>query len=151
MQTKTVPAYKFISKSVTTTLDSITSAGRPIADELGKIITEGKITPTGPMQFNYYGLMDNNPDTEFTLEVGIPVGEDQESVAEFEVKELPEYLCVYTNHNGDYASLGQTYEAMMEDIASEGKNISGINREVYTKMDSENAANNVTEVQLGLV
>lgn len=150
MQTKTVPDYKFIGKSFTTTLENLASAGRPVAEELGNLIKDGKIKATGPMQWNYYGLMDNTPGVEFTMEVGIPVTDDQESIGEFEVKTLPEFKCCVATHNGDYDSLSHTYEALMEEIAEENAKITGINREIYSVIDEQNQANNITEVQLGI-
>jgi len=109
------------------------------------------IHPTGPQYWIYEGA-DENPETEFTLKICVPVATFGAPFkdGEFKLEKLPAYECLATEHKGDWKELGNTYNQLMGYMQQEQLASNGTCREVYINCDFEKPSNNITEVQMGL-
>jgi hypothetical protein len=122
---------------------------------LVKEVVDSGLHPSGPQYWIYEDAAGDpsNPDTEFTLKICLPVATfgNTYTNGEFTLEKAPAFNCVSCEHIGDWKNLGATYMKMMEYIQKEGLTPNGTSREVYINCDFENPANNITEVQLGIL
>ena len=105
---------------------------------------------TGPVYWIYYG-MDGNPDTQFNLEIGIPVQEKKNPNDGFICKTVETMECATLIHNGTWENLSQSYSFLIAELMKSGRMLNGVAREVYINIDFNNPENNNTEIQLGLI
>ena len=126
--------------------------GQFVGDVPNKMIEEiqgQKLTIAGPQVWIYEGS-DGNPDTEFSLELAIPVEKFGKDTKEFKFKELPEFQYVETTHNGPYSDFPEVYQNFIGEIMKTNLEIGTLSREVYLNCDFENQENCVTKIQIGI-
>jgi effector-binding domain-containing protein len=151
MQIKTRPAMRILYYSTKTTLAGLHALTGNVAMSLYEAAVNAKLLVSGPVYWLYYGA-DGKPDTEFTLEIAIPVNGEPEGETVFEMKTVPAFRCVTVTHDGDWSGLGSTYGKAIAWLQSEGLNMKAVNecREMYVNMDFADSSNNITEVQIGI-
>jgi effector-binding domain-containing protein len=132
-----------------TTLNGLGPYVRTIARQLYREASRADLEVTGPIYWIYYG-MDGQPDTEFTLEIALPVTEPDAYAGEFLIKKLPFFRCVSGLHTGAWGNMSETYGQLIGELTARGCTMNGICREVYVQMDFSTPGNNVTEVQIGI-
>lgn len=135
--------------TTTTTLEELDQYVFTIAEKLYAAICSQQLIPTGPQFWTYIG-MDGNPATKFTLEICVPVNGQPGRPSDFLFKELPAFKCMSIIHNGSWDELGKAYAANMPEIMQQ-QQLTGITRETYSNIDFENAANNITDIQIGII
>jgi effector-binding domain-containing protein len=110
---------------------------------------------TGPLTFIYDGLLtdlkSDRTETEFTLELALPLNQIDIVSEKFGIKTLEPFECISMTYTGEWSGLGKAYENLLKEITKEGYILSGVSREVYIKTDSENPKNNITEIQIGIL
>lgn len=105
----------------------------------------------GPQYWIYYGA-DGKPETEFTLEIAVPVNGKASGSSNFQLKKLPALNYVSAIHNGDWKELGKTYEKIIGSVYANHLSVLSTKecREMYLNIDTENPSNNITEVLIGI-
>lgn len=149
MEIKTTPPVKVMFFTTRTSLEEIESFVLKVAERLYAEVTKQGLIPTGPQYWTYQG-MDGKPGTIFTLEICVPVNAAPKTESAFLFKELPALKCVSVLHNGSWDNLDKVYSNTMPAIFAQQKQPNGFSREMYTNIDLENPANNITEVQIGI-
>jgi len=152
MRIRTVKAQKVIKFTTKATLKDLNqyTGSKPselIAEamRLGYMVWE-------PQIWQYTGA-DGKPDTEFTLEIMLPIAGqgNGEPNAPFEIADIPEFKALVQLHEGPWANIGPVYCELMKHVATNQLPITGITREVYIRCDFEDQSNCITEVMIGLV
>jgi effector-binding domain-containing protein len=102
---------------------------------------------SGPIFWIYRGA-DGKPDTEFTLEIAVPIQGFFNS-KKFSIKELTPFKAVVHRHEGPWEDLGDSYGQIMQYVESNKIPIKDEFREIYLNVDFQRPENNITEVQVG--
>jgi len=149
MTTKKIPPIPVIYFSTRATLRTISKHVGTVAEKLYVEAAKSGLLPTGPIQWIYIGA-DGRPDTEFTLEIALPIRGIVPPTASFPHKELPEFECASFLHHGEWDHLFETYDRAVDEVVASGKQLNGYCREQYVYMDFKSPVHNLTEVQLGI-
>lgn len=132
-----------------TTLKDLGQFVGVVAQQLYDTAAKERLLPTGPLQWIYTGA-DGRPDTEFTLEIALPVNGRLSTGSGFAQKELPAFECLAVTHQGAWDHLFETYDRAIDELHTRGKQMNGVCREQYVYMDFNEPKNNVTEVMIGV-
>jgi effector-binding domain-containing protein len=132
-----------------TTLKEMSQYVRVVARQLYTQAQESGLEVTGPVYWIYYG-MDGNPETEFTLQIALPVHQCKPATGEFACERLAAFSCASALHTDVWEKLPQTDGKLIGEIQINGYRMNGICREIYIHMDFNNPENSITEVQIGI-
>ena len=149
MEVKNVAPTKVFYHSEETTLNGIHDVARREIENMYKEAAELGLNEVAPMQFVYHGV-DDNPDTKFTLEIAIVVDEEKPYNGKYRFKTLDGFKCAATTHNGSINELAKTYDKFMPELYKSGVKMTSHCREVYHKYLTEDSADNITEIQIGI-
>jgi effector-binding domain-containing protein len=149
METKIIKPINVLFYSEITNLGGIAKLVRVKANELHKEAIMKKMEITGPVYWIYYG-MDGNPQTNFTLEIAVPVLCQNHYEGNFLLKELPEFKCASMIHYGSWYEMPGSYSQLMGEVFKNDLTFSGVSREVYLNIDFLDMERNITEIQVGL-
>jgi len=149
MQTKEVKPMRVLYATHQTSINGLNQYVRVVARRLYQEACRADLEIVGPVYWIYYG-MDGHPDTEFTLEIALPITESNGYSGEFHTKELPAFRCVSALHTQAWEKMPETYGQLIGALTAQGATMSGICREVYLHMDFNAPENNLTEVQIGI-
>jgi effector-binding domain-containing protein len=141
-----ITALCFTSK---VTLKALQQFVRVKARELYQEAIKKDLEITGPVYWIYQG-MDGNPDTEFTLDIAIPVADGNSYSGKFSIKKLEKFKCLSYWHYGSWSALPSAYGQIFQEINSKSLIPTGEFREIYQVIDFTQDTNNVTEVQAGI-
>ena len=148
MKIKTHPPLTVLCSMHETSLQQLGALVGTVMKDL-YIEAAGKAIVSGPIYWIYHGA-NGKPDTIFTLEVALPVqGFFQPS--KFLVKDLPAFKSLSHIHEGSWDQLYATYEQIMQHIEANKIPVKDESRELYINIDFQNPANNITEVQVGIL
>ncbi|PSL49739.1 putative intracellular protease/amidase [Chitinophaga niastensis] len=103
----------------------------------------------GGAQWHYINF-DGNPETVFTLDIGLPVTAVKAVPAPYHCETLPGFKCVSMQHNGSWDQLADTYTKLITGIQMLGIQMNGHTREQYLRYDFEQPSQNITNVQIGV-
>ena len=118
--------------------------------DLYKYVADLDLLVCGPQYWFYYGV-DGRPETRFTVEIALPVqGRIPTSLLAY-FKQTPAFKCLCHRHEGSWEGLPGTYNKMMEHISSNGLKMNGIYAESFLHIDLDDPANQVTEIQIGVL
>lgn len=148
MMIKETQAFNALLFRTQTTLPELSNYGS-VANELCKEAEKQGIRPNGALQWNYYGI-DGKPETVFTLEVTLPIREENVDVQGFEWKQVPAFKCLSLVHEGPWENLPQSYAEAMGYLDANGMVMTRECREIYFTMNPEKGADNTTEIQIGI-
>jgi len=104
----------------------------------------------GPVYWVYHG-MDGNPQTLFTLEIALPVLLSNGYSGDFAINKLAPFKCISAIHKEGWDRLPGTYMKLYGEISRAGYTPANECREIYMHIDFDNAGNNITEVQVGIL
>lgn len=104
----------------------------------------------GAPQWHYHGF-DGQPDTVFTLDIGLPVTEVKPVTAPWQCETLPPFKCVGMQHHGSWDLLANTYGKLFAGMGMLGLQMNGYTREQYLRYNFEHPEKNITNVQIGIV
>lgn len=149
MEIKTQAPVTVLCKSTTATLKALKECVGDTPDRFYEIASQSGLTPAGSQYWRYLNA-DGNPDTEFTLEMGLPVSGNNTPV-EFGMNEYPAFRYVSAIHHGAWDTIGQTYGKLIGELKANGLNMTNECREVYLVVDEANPQNMQTEVQIGVL
>lgn len=149
MEIKLQQPVRVLAKSTLATLKGLKEAVANTPDTFYAVAAKSNLIPAGPQYWRYIGA-DGNPDTTFTLEMGLPVNGDG-IPAEYGINEYPAFKYVSAIHMGSWDTIGQTYGQLIGELKMKGLNMSDECREVYLVVDEANPQNMQTEVQIGII
>ncbi len=148
MNIKTQQPFKGIYSRKKATLKTLSESVGMVAQDLYNDAVQAKLFPAGPVYWIYYNA-DGNPDTEFDLEVVIPVqGEGKPET--YDIKDMPSFKHASTIHYGKWEEFAGVYKSLINDINAAGHQMTTVCRELYINVDFEHPENNITEVQVGI-
>ncbi|MEX6689151.1 GyrI-like domain-containing protein [Danxiaibacter flavus] len=151
MEKRTLPAMQVLYFTTKTTLGTMHEFVIKVPGELYKEAMRLNLFIGGPQYWIYYGA-DGKPDTEFTLEIALPVNGKASGTGKFQIKTLPSLNYVSSIHHGEWKELGTTYEKVIGSVYANQMSMLPTKecREMYLNIDTENPANNITEVLIGV-
>ncbi len=150
MKKKIIPAQKALVKTVRTSLKNIVAGIGNWPDQLMADANKNGLSIAGAMVYIYKGCGDN-PDTEFELQMCLPVVDCTSYKGAFEAKEIPEFPCVESIYVGSMPDLAQKgWATFMNEAASEHTNFSEEAREVYVQWFGFDSHENQVLLQMGL-
>lgn len=111
---------------------------------------EADLEICGGPQWHYHGF-DGQPDTVFTLDIGLPVTEVKTVAAPWQCETLPPFKCVSMQHHGTWDLLANTYGKLFTGMEMLGLQMNGYTREQYLQYNFEHPEQNITNVQIGVI
>lgn len=150
MQTTQVNAFKALVFSTQATLSELGQHVGSVARQLHADAVANQLDIVGPIQWIYEG-MDGNPQTRFNLTIALPVSGQPSGETAFECQTLPTFKCIWLIHHGPWNQMHIPYSQLFQQALSNQMTPSSISRESYIHVDFENAENNITLIQLGIL
>ncbi|MGL5891351.1 MAG: GyrI-like domain-containing protein [Bacteroidia bacterium] len=148
MNIETTPAKTYLLTRHTINFSELTQVGPPAVNAIFAELEKRQLKRAGNIEFIYHNFSQDKP---FVLEVGIPVADTIESTDEnFAIVKRPEFRNISHIHNGSMSSMKVVYGNLFEEIRAKAMPYNGEIREVYTIFSHPEAADNVTEIQIGL-
>jgi effector-binding domain-containing protein len=129
---------------------SLATMGTDIGDITSEMMAKASdlaLEITGPQIWQYTGS-DGKPDTQFKLDICIPIKEFKGDAGKFMFGVLPELIVVAEIHKGAWDKLGNTYMKVMGEMTRKAMFSTRVTREVYMVCDFVNPENCVTEIQI---
>lgn len=111
---------------------------------------EADLEICGGAQWHYHGF-DGQPDTVFTLDIGLPVTEVKTVTTPWQCETLPPFKCVSMQHHGSWDLLANTYGKLFTGMEMLGLQMNGYTREQYLQYNFEHPEQNITNVQIGVI
>jgi effector-binding domain-containing protein len=148
MKIKTHPPLTVLYSTHRTTIQQLNQFVGTVMKDLYTEAANSTLV-SGPVYWIYHG-MDGKPDTEFTLEIALPIQGKFES-SKFSIKDLPAFKTVTHVHEGAWEQLHATYGQMMQHIEANKIPMKDECRELYLNIDFQKPENNITEVQVGIL
>ncbi|MGH7178062.1 MAG: effector binding domain-containing protein [Tepidisphaeraceae bacterium] len=112
-------------------------------------IKAGKFSPDGATLFIYHGAS-QDPNKNFTLEMGFPVAEDTKPFGDYKVKKLDAFKCATVLYSGAVANIGQAYQQVFSELFQQGLKPTGETREFHFMWEGPESPNNVSLIQVGV-
>ncbi len=148
MNIETTPAKTYLLSRHTIHFSELTAVGAPAVNAIFAELEKRQLQRAGSIEFIYHNFSQDKP---FVLEVGIPVADAAETTDEkFAVVKRPEFRNINHIHNGGMSSMMAAYDMLFAEIGAKAMPYNGEVREVYTIFSHPEAADNVTEIQIGL-
>ncbi|MDI3322613.1 GyrI-like domain-containing protein [Pinibacter soli] len=151
MQVKTMPPMTVLYYTTRTTFAGLEDIIGKVPQELQNEANRLQLFISGPQYWFYFGA-DGKPDTEFTLEVALPIKGDVNQSSAYQFKHLSPFKCVAATHEGGWDQLHLTYGKIIPWLFSQGMQMANDLecREMYVNVDFEEQENNLTEVLVGI-
>lgn len=149
MQIKTYPPVTVLYSRHQTTISQLGGLVGTVAKDLVAEAVEFDALISGPIIWIYHG-MDGKPDTEFTLDIAVPVQGTVRS-SRFTVKQLPAFKALTHNHEGAWTDMPQTYGEIMQHVDAHKIPLTEESRELYYNIDFQHPEHNITQIQIGVV
>lgn len=150
MQTTQVNAFKALVFSTQATLSELGQHVGSVARQLHADAVANQLDIVGPIQWIYEG-MDGNPHTRFNLTIALPVSGQPSGETAFDCQTLPTFKCIWLIHQGAWNQMHIPYSQLFQQALSHQMTPGSISRELYIHVDFENAENNITLIQLGIL
>ncbi len=150
MEIKNIASQVVLKHSVQTTLNGLMAVTGIVPEQLMQKARELDLTVTAPQVWQYTGS-DGQPETQFLLEICLPVIEAKGDPTPLEFAVLPPSTVISRMHHGAWNRMGETYQKIIGEIQQKGLVMNGISREIYLNCDFENQDNCLTEIQVGFI
>lgn len=152
-QIKQIPPIPVISRRDRLTIPQIPAHSGPAVQSLLETLKRVGISPTsGPMIYVYHGC-NGDPAVEFDLEICLPVTAGLAAQVEppIELKTTSPFQCMAADYVGPMSGIGRAWMELVQAVTAAGRQPTEQSREVYKKWVGFNSAENVTELQQGVV
>jgi putative intracellular protease/amidase/effector-binding domain-containing protein len=149
-QIQTVPPMHFFSRSFQTDLAGLFPLIRTVAKDIFREAIANDLEIAGPIHWHYYNF-DGQPNSIFTLEIGVPITTVKSVPVPYDCKTLPAFSCVSQQLLGSWEKMAPKYHEIISGILPAGLKMSGNNREQYIHCDFDNPEANVTNIQVGIL
>ena len=125
METKQVNKIKVMKFSTKATLKDLNQYTGAVPNRLKeKAMSLGLFN--GEPQIWQYNGSDGNPETEFQLDICVPVSAFVGDPGEFSFDELPSVRCLCETHKGAWSEMGHTYKKMIGEMMKNSWTFTGI-------------------------
>lgn len=145
----TLKPVTILHTSLETTLQDLHGEIKKILPDLIKAAREAKLPPDSPIVMVYHGV-NGDPQTKFSLDVGVVVPKGTPAAGDYKVKDLPEYPCVSVLYSGPVQKMGQAYGKLVPAIGDAGKKPTDESRQMFLYWEGDDSPNNVTQVTMGI-
>lgn len=150
MEQKVIHSQIAIAKTVKTNLKNIVAAIGDWPMKLWGEIGRHNLQVAGASVYVYKGC-NENPETEFTLQMCIPVVDLSAYKGEFEKVELQEFPCIESLYIGSMPDLGpKGWHPFMNEAISQKAKFTTESREVYIKWVDFQSSENQVLMQMGI-
>jgi len=150
MEKRIIQSQKAIAKTVRTTLRTIVSAYGDWSCKMWADVGQSGLQVAGAAVYVYKGC-DENPDTEFELQMCIPVVDYAAYKGEFEKVELQEFTCLESPFRGSMLEIGpKGWTPFMTEVMQKNIAFTKESREVYVKWVDFNSPENQVLLQIGV-
>ena len=149
MEKKNIASLVVLKHSVKTTLNGLMAVTGIVPEQLMQKAKELNLTVTDKQIWQYTGS-DGQPETQFLLDICLPIEKAKGDPTPFEFDVLPPSTVVSHHHQGAWNRMGETYQKIIGEIQQKGLVMNGISREIYLNCDFENQENCLTEIQVSI-
>jgi effector-binding domain-containing protein len=139
--------YLFVSSS--TTLAQLGDHIRQSMQKVEPALKGGQIRPVGPALIIFHGV-NQDPNSEFPLEVGFPVAADTTPPDGFEIKKLDTFRCATVLYSGSAQQIKRAYKAVYDDLLNAGLQPTDEGREAVLMFEGPESVNNVAMIEIGV-
>jgi effector-binding domain-containing protein len=139
--------YEFVSSK--TSLQEIGDHVKQSMEKIGPAIKSGAVRPIGPALIIFHGV-NQDPGSEFPLEVGFPIAEDAKAAEGYEVKDLDKFRCATVLFSGNMKDIRHAYEAVYSDLQNAGLEPTDEGRQAILMFEGEDSGNNVAMIEVGV-
>jgi predicted transcriptional regulator YdeE len=139
--------YLFVSSQT-----SLAQLGQEVHQSMEKLtpdIKRGEIKPVGAPLIIFHGV-NQDPNSQFPLQVGFPVAEDAKAPDGLEIKKLDSFRCATVLFSGSLQQIHHAYEKVYNDLLSEGLQPTDEGRQAILLFEGEDSVNNVAMIQIGV-
>lgn len=147
MHIKTYPPLTVLCSTHQTTIQQLHQFGPVMAELYAEAGRKSFIN--GPLHWIYHN-MDGLPDTEFTLEIALPVRKGFRS-SKFQIKELDFFKAITFPHEGPWEQLPGSHAQIIQRLAAHQIPVTNECREVFLNIDFLQPEKNITEIQIGVL
>ncbi|NLR79356.1 DJ-1/PfpI family protein [Chitinophaga eiseniae] len=150
LEMETASSFHFFYRRYQTNLAGMMQLVRTAIKTVYEAAITSGLEVCGGAQWHYHNF-DGQPDTVFTLDIGLPVTGVQPVPAPWVCETIPPFRCVSLQHHGAWEQLGNTYGELINGLQMLGTPMTGYTREQYLRYNFEQPAQNITNVQIGIV
>jgi predicted transcriptional regulator YdeE len=150
METKQVPAKTFYCAEKTLTIPEIPQFAEQVLEPLYKKAAVLDLDIAGPPEFVYFNSS-GDPKRPFHLVVGFPVADRKPSKGEFFFFETQPFHCAAVDYKGPMQGIRDAWKELVQEVLDKGFWPGNQGREVYKHWVSFESAENITELQMGIV
>jgi len=148
--TKVVPAKKYFCYATRTTLNKINEVANAEIGPFMEAMNRLGLQPAGPMEFLYWDCT-SDMDKIFDLEIAMPVNTVVELAnKKYRFRSAEAFKCLSLVYHGDISKIDNAYEMLFGHIGQNHLKTTNHIREVYEHYIDLHAAENITEIQIGL-
>lgn len=144
-ETEPFSALVFTTQTTLRTINKHSHAPKNLCLEADRL----SLTPTGPIQYMYTGVNGDEAST-FQLAIALPIQQPGKQPDGFDYQLFPAFQCASYTHTGSWNDFPELYDTLFAQLYGHGYQNNGHIREIYLVIDSENLANCVTEIQIGI-
>ncbi len=147
METKKIEKTLVAIHRLKTSLGKIHEAMGVLPQRAMEEIQKQDINPVAPQVWHYVDC-DGKMDSEFTLEICLPVDKKGKDTDFIQFGDLSEFDCVSYVHNGPWSEFESAYHHIFAEMEKAGQVHGTGVREVYHHCDFEDQSICVTEIQI---
>lgn len=147
-----VPPLKGISIEKRLTRRDIRRFAYAHAKPMVELAKELGMKQRGPLFFIYKDANGDfdSVDTEFTLQIVVPVENEAEVRAPYQVVKIPQLKCYAVVFRGSMYRIEEAWDFLVDVAGGQKYELTGERREIFEEWYSFESKDNVTELQLGV-
>ena len=150
MLIRTHPPMTVLYSTRQATFKDLPTFSGTVIRELYRYVADLDLLVCGPQYWFYHGV-DGKPETKFTLEIALPVqGRIPTALLPY-FKQIPAFRCLTSRYEGAWEGLAGAYREMMQYIEDNQLKMNGVYAESFLHIDLDAPANQITEIQIGLI
>ena len=150
METKQIPSKMLFCAEKILTTPEIPQFAEAVLEPIYKQAEVMDLDIAGPPEFVYFNSS-GDPKRPFHLVVGFPVAESKPSNSDFFFFETQPFHCAAVDYKGPMQGIRDAWKALVQEVLDKDFWLGNQGREVYKQWVSFESAENITELQMGIV
>jgi effector-binding domain-containing protein len=152
-QFKQIPPIPVIARRDRLTIPQISAHSGPAIQSLIETLNRLGVSPAGGAMIYVYHGCNGDPAIEFDLEICLPVdaGLAARVKPPIELKSTSPFQCMAVDYVGPMSGIGRAWMELVQAVRAAGRQPTEQSREIYKKWVGFDSAENVTELQQGIV
>lgn len=146
---KEIPSFPALTYATRATMPTLSRQVDGIPEKMYAEAARLGLPVAGPMEWIYTGAT-GDAETEFDLEIALPIARPGEPSDTFAYKIYPPFRCLAYTHSGPWSDFQAVYGQLFGHVRAANQPYNDQVREVYAVVDLDNQENCVTEIQIGL-